>query len=135
MFELDIRLILVFQLETERPFSLDSTEDLHSQILYLLWIECPDGSAELVVDEEHFQENPGMVPLGVPPHLLVLEGVPALLTVPDLGQRNHDLAEELVLVVLVLVVNGHLQHVVNVLHVATGKQGLASIPGVVTIMF
>ena len=72
----------------------------------------------LVVDEEALDQNLRVVPLGRGPQLLVLELVPPPLVVPDPQKRNFHSSQKFVFVILVLVVDGQLQHVVNVLHVA-----------------
>ena len=66
----------------------------------------------------HFNENLRILSLGFLPESLVLQFVPLPLSVLHSEQRNEDPAQELVLVVLVLVVDTYLHHVVNVSHVA-----------------
>ena len=71
----------------------------------------------LVVHNEALDQDLGIVTLGRTPELLILEFVPTPLIVSDPQKRNFHSSQKFVFVVLVFVVDGQLQDVVNVLHV------------------
>lgn len=101
---------------TKEHLSLELYLRLH--VFLLFGIQRSYAGSHNVPHHGHFQQNLGRIPLCSTSQFLVLQRVPSLFAVSYLQKRYGNFSEKLHLVVPVLVVYRHLQHRINIFHVA-----------------